>query len=250
VLVSGAGLPADLAFAPLLAELGDQTQPVLHALELFSQEQAPTGYTLETEIAGITAAADAARLDQFHLVGYSGGGGASLAFAAEWPQRLLSLALIEPAWAGNDLPPGEQAVWEEFERIGGLAPSEVMTAFVAAHLAPGVPPPPPPPPASGSAPPWMARVPARLPLLIQAFGRHRLDMDALSRLQAPVYYAFGGLSNPDYFAAQGRRLAGVLPDFTSEEFNGLHHFDPPHRAEPSRVAASLQSLWTRAEGAR
>jgi hypothetical protein len=26
-----------------------------------------------------------------------------------------------------------------------------------------------------------------------------------------------------------------------------HHFDPPHRIEPARLAAALGELWTRAE---
>jgi hypothetical protein len=42
------------------------------------------------------------------------------------------------------------------------------------------------------------------------------------------------------------RLAGVFPDFTVEPFPDRHHFDPPHRIEPARVADSLRWLWTRA----
>lgn len=93
----------------------------------------------------------------------------------------------------------------------------------------------------------MARVPVRLPLLIEAFGKHWLDMKALARMRAPVYYALGGLSNPDYFARQRDRLAATFADFASETFEGLHHFDPPHRAQPSRTAAALRSLWSRAD---
>jgi len=43
------------------------------------------------------------------------------------------------------------------------------------------------------------------------------------------------------------RLAGVFPDFTIERFPERHHFDPPHRIEPDRVADSLRRLWARAE---
>jgi predicted neutral ceramidase superfamily lipid hydrolase len=43
------------------------------------------------------------------------------------------------------------------------------------------------------------------------------------------------------------RLARAFPDFTVEHFPDRHHFDPPHRAEPDRVAASLWALWTRSE---
>jgi pimeloyl-ACP methyl ester carboxylesterase len=243
-MVSGAGLPAEHAYEPLRNALGDDVKAVPHALELFAVDQPPAGYDLGTEIAAIAGAADAAGFDRFHLVGFSGGGGASLAFAATTPQRLLSLALIEAAWAGNDLPPQERALWDEFERISRLPSAEIMPAFVALHMAPGVAPPEPPP---ADPTPWKTRIPARLRLLIDAFGKHRLDLQTLARMQAPVYYAVGGLSNPDYFARQRDRLAAVFPDFTSETFQGLHHFNPPHRAQPARTAAALRSLWSRAD---
>jgi hypothetical protein len=41
----------------------------------------------------------------------------------------------------------------------------------------------------------------------------------------------------------------VFPNFTLEVFEERHHFDPPHRAEPERLAASLRELWARAETA-
>jgi len=66
--------------------------------------------------------------ERFHLVGYSGGGASSVAFAAKHPGRLLSLALLEPAWMGNDeLSPEEQEVWREFDRIATL-PVVLVTA--------------------------------------------------------------------------------------------------------------------------
>jgi hypothetical protein len=33
---------------------------------------------------------------------------------------------------------------------------------------------------------------------------------------------------------------------TLEVFEECHHFDPPHRIEPERLARSLRSLWSRA----
>ena len=38
-----------------------------------------------------------------------------------------------------------------------------------------------------------------------------------------------------------------VPDFELEVFEERHHFDPPHRIEPERLANSLQTLWRRAE---
>ena len=70
----------------------------------------------------LRTAADAGA-ERFHLVGYSGGGAASVAFAAEHPQRLLSLALLEPAWMGtDDLGLEEEDVWREVDRIATLHP--------------------------------------------------------------------------------------------------------------------------------
>ena len=43
------------------------------------------------------------------------------------------------------------------------------------------------------------------------------------------------------------RLAAIFPDFTIETFSERHHFDPPHRVEPERLANSLLALWQRGE---
>jgi len=58
-------------------------------------------YGLETEVEGIRRLADRAGFETFHIVGYSAGGASSLAFASRYPERLRSLALMEPAWAGR-----------------------------------------------------------------------------------------------------------------------------------------------------
>src|SRR5213595_3099253 len=134
--------------------LGEHVNAVVKDLEVYSGEQPPPDFSLDLEVNGILREADVHGFDRFHLVGYSGGGASSLAFAARHPERLLSLALIEPAWMGNEwLSPEEEAVRREFDRIMSLPPEQMMPAFVAVQLAPGVPPPPPPP---GPPPPWMA----------------------------------------------------------------------------------------------
>jgi hypothetical protein len=43
------------------------------------------------------------------------------------------------------------------------------------------------------------------------------------------------------------RLAGLFPEFTSDIFEGLHHLNPAHQAEPERAAATLSAFWERAE---
>lgn len=243
ILLPGVVLPAALAYPALVASLGDSFECVPKELEVYADPEPPTGYGLETEVEGIARAALKSGFDQFHLVGYSGGGAASLAFASTYPDRLLSLALLEPAWAGNEgLRPEEQALWLEFDRIKGLPPDQRMPAFMRAQVAPDTP---LPPPAEGPPPPWMAQRAAGVVAVLEAFPKFRLNVDRLRGFERPVYYALGGRSNPNYFVRQADRLATVFSDFTVDVFAERHHFDPPHRAEPDRLAAALTEMWTR-----
>jgi pimeloyl-ACP methyl ester carboxylesterase len=246
IFLPGGVMPADLAYADLIAELGERAEVVAKDLEVYGASEPPSDYTLEHEIDGVLRAAGEEGFDRFHLVGYSAGGASSLAFAARHPQRLLSLALIEPAWMGNEgLGPEERAVRQEFDRITALEPHEMMARFVAVQLAPGVAPPAPPPPPP---PPWMASRPAGLRALTNTFESSTLDLDSLRSFDRPVYFAVGGRSNPDYYARIADRARDIFPDIEVEVFAERHHFDPPHRIEPERTAESLLALWTRAEG--
>ena len=47
--------------------------------------------------------------------------------------------------------------------------------------------------------------------------------------------------------ADGLRLSRVFSDFTLDTFASRHHFDPPHRVEPARLARALRELWARPE---
>ncbi len=62
-----------------------------------------------------------------------------------------------------------------------------------------------------------------------------------------MYFALGSRSNPDYYGRMADRLAAIFPDFSIERFSERHHFDPPHRIEPERLANSLLALWQRGE---
>ena len=58
----------------------------------------------------------------------------------------------------------------------------------------------------------------------------------------------GGLSNPDDYGEIASRLSRVFfPDFHLEVFPKRHHFDPPHRIEPKRLAELLRRHWEQAE---
>jgi pimeloyl-ACP methyl ester carboxylesterase len=230
----------------VLAALGGDVDAVAKDLELYAGDEPPAGWSLEAEVAGVVREADARGFDRFHLVGFSGGGAASLVFAASpHAERLLSLALIEPAWAGNERTPREAELHRQFDVVQTLPPKEQLAEFTRLQVAPGVV----VPPRTDPPPPWMAKRPAGIRAFLRTFEDHELDLDALGRFTRPVYFALGGLSHPDYFAEIATRLAKVFPDFTVETFEERHHFDPPQRREAERLAASLLAHWRRAEAA-
>ena len=248
ILLPGAVLPAELAYGALLeAFAAGEVHAVAKDLELYGEEEPPPGYSLDVEVAGILHTAERAGFERFHLVGYSGGGAAAVAFAAGHGERLLSLALLEPAWIGNeDQSDEELRARRELGRILQRPPADALAEFVRLQLAPGVDPPPPPP---GTPPPWMARRPAGLRALTAAFEAYRLDPDRLRGFRRPVLFALGALSNPDYYGRMAERAGRLFSDFTLEIFDARHHFDPPHRVEPDRLAQSLRALWQRSEAA-
>jgi pimeloyl-ACP methyl ester carboxylesterase len=214
-------------------------------LEVYATDEPPQDYSLDLEVAGVLREVNARGWDRFHIAGYSGGGAAALAMTARHPEGLESVVLLEPAWAGDwDLNPAERALWQEYERLVRLPQEQLMRAFMELQVRQGVALPPPP---SGDPPPWMSKRPAGIGALIRAFKTYELDRTALERFSRPVYFALGGLSNPDQFGEIAKRLAGVFSDFELEVFEERHHFDPPHRIEPDRLADSLRAVWRRAE---
>lgn len=249
VLLPGVILPAALSLGPLLEALGDEVDPVAKDLELYAGEGPPPDYTVEVEVEGVLRVAEEAGFERFHLVGYSGGGAVSLAFAARHPEGLRSLALVEPAWDGNwGLSAAEQALWSRFEQLAAVegAREDTMAEFMRMQLRPDVDLPPPPP---GPEPPWMAKRPDGVRALIAAFRADDIDPERLRAFDRPVYFARGSLSNPDYWEPMAERLGRTFGDFTLEVYEGRHHLDPPHRAEPERLAAALRSHWARADTA-
>jgi pimeloyl-ACP methyl ester carboxylesterase len=246
LFVPGGIMPAEMAYGPLLELIGAEIDPIAKELEVYATDQPPANFGLELEVAGIRRAGEAAGWERFHLVGYSAGGAASLAFTARYPERLRSLALIEPAWIGS-LAPEDAQDWAEVERLIALPPDERMRAFMRWQMLPGVPPPSLPVP-PGPAPAWMAKRPAGLEAFIRAFDTYQLDQQRFRLLDGPVYYALGSLSTRLY-ARAAQRLAGLFPDFQVEEYAGRSHLDPPHRAEAGRFAKALRLLWARAEAA-
>ncbi len=242
IFVPGGITPAEIVYAPLLSVVGDQIRAYPKELEVYAADRPPANYGLELEVEGIRRVADAEGLERFHLVGYSAGGASSLAFTAKYPERLNSLALIEPAWIGDNITEDGQD-WADMERLITLPPDERMAAFLHWQMLPGVEPPSVMPP--GPTPAWMAKRPAGLVAFIRAFDSYQLDQSRLRRMDRPVYYAIGNLSTRLY-EREAKRLARLFPDFRVEEYAGRSHLDPPHRAEPERFGRAMLALWERA----
>jgi len=245
VLLPGSVLPAGPAYGRLLEVLAPDVDAVAKDLELYATDAPPPDWSLDTEADGVLREADARGWDTFHLLGYSGGGAAALALTARHSERLRSLALLEPAWAGNwDWSPAHTALWQRYGELQGLPRDEFMRAFTRLQVKPDAVLPPSPP---GPPPSWMAKRPAGISAFLQAFNTYDLARGNLAAFAKPVLFVLGGMSSPDEQGDNAARLSRVFPDFRLEVFPDRHHFDPPHRAEPERVAALLREHWARAE---
>ncbi|MBP1234559.1 pimeloyl-ACP methyl ester carboxylesterase [Arthrobacter sp. PvP102] len=243
ILLPGSVLPAQPAYGALLEALGQGVEAIAKDLELYAGNVPPPGWSLDTEADGVVRESDARGWEAFHLVGYSGGGAAALATAAWHPERLLSLALLEPAWAGSwDWSPAHTELWKQYGQLGGLPLEDFMGAFMRLQVRPDVVLPSPPP---GPPPPWMAKRPAGIRAFLQTFNTYDLDRERLASFTKPVLFVLGGLSSPDDFGDNAKRLGRVFPDYRLEVSPDRHHFDPPHRVEPERVAGLLRELWAR-----
>ncbi len=231
--------PAAVRYAPLLAHLEDVDAHVID-LAVYAGDAPPTGYSLEHEVAHIARSAERAGFDRFHLYAHSGGGACALAFAATHPERLLSLAIDEPA---SDLTAEDRAdpYWHEIAAARDLPEPDATIAFLRLQLAPGVGLPPPIRPT----PSWMAKRPAGIRAFASAVQRCNVSSDRYRSFSRPVLFTHGSESHPRWRAMCGR-LAAWFPDFRSELFDGLHHLNTSHQAEPARTAALLRELWSRA----
>lgn len=239
ILLPGAINPGKLRYTPLLEALGPGVAAVIKELEVYAGPAVPDGYSAETELASISSKADEVGFTRFHLYGYSGGGAFALAYVAVHPERVLSLALDEPA---TDFSEEETAAIAGLDqRMSQLSEDAAFSEFIRSSLRPGVELPPAPP---GPRPPWMANRPAGLEAMKSVFMTHRVDRRRWRDFAGPVYYSYGSLS-AESCELMRDRLAGLFPDFTSELFEGLHHFNTSHTAEPERVAAALRKLWAR-----
>ena len=170
IFLPGVLAPAGVRYRPLLDRLPG-VNALLKDLEIFAAGQPSPGYCVDDEIRGIDSAADQAGLGQFHLYGYSAGAACALAYAATRPQRVLSLALDEPA---TDFTPADRAdpARQDMDAATALpAPASVAT-FMRRVVASGVTPPAPP---GGQPPEWIASRAAALHLAALALQQYQVD---------------------------------------------------------------------------
>lgn len=145
IFLGGPIFPAAQQFAGILTALGESVDAFPKEYELHRQDAPPPDYGLDTEVEGIRSLADDRGWKSVHLVGYSAGGSIALAFAAAYPDRVKSLALVEPGEIGHGTLALENAEWGDWEKTMALPPEEGMRLFVSQVVAPGVEMPAPPP---------------------------------------------------------------------------------------------------------
>lgn len=245
VFLGGILSPAAVRFGPLLEVLKGgaddhetaAVRPVTKELEVFRGPG--SGYTITAEVAAVGKFLDANRVGACHLYGYSAGASVALAYAAAHPERVLSLALDEPASdfsdddrkaIERDLPPPAE--------LEALPVPQRMALFVRSLVHPDVS---PPAPAPGGSPTG----PAALVAMHGALAGHELDRAALERFDRPVLFTYGGLSNPRW-EAMSRRAAALFPRCQVQRADEFHHLWPTHQGDPGRVARWLYELWSKA----
>lgn len=244
ICVPGSVAPAAQRYRPLIDATGDAADLHLKDLEVYREATPSADYSIEEEVAAIDRFADSKGLQRFHLVGYSGGGFISLAYAGTHPQRVLSLGMFEPARIPGPLTAEEQAFFGGLERkLEGLHGDQFMGTFIREQVKPGAVLTPPPP---GPVSPEMQKRPAGIAALIKAFDAYDFDRDLLRAAPFPVFYAYGDMSHEEQ-SLKGGILARTFADIRVHRYAGVHHFVPPDQIYTPQHVSALLALWHGAE---
>lgn len=243
IALPGGVNPAAIRYAPLASAVGDQVKLHLKDLEVYAEEEPPADYSIGLEVKALARFADSIGLERFHLLGYSGGGFVSLAFAGAYPDRLLSLALFEPAGVPGERSGEEAQFTNQLQSaLAGLNEGDFMRTFIAMQVRPGVTVHPP----SGPQPAWMNKRRAGLAAMMAAFPAYGFDRARYLECSFPVFIGYGDLTS-EYEAVKVSVLARLLPDLRIRRFAGIHHFLPPEQIYTRQHVQSLLELWTGAE---
>jgi pimeloyl-ACP methyl ester carboxylesterase len=241
ICLPGGVAPATQRYAPLVAAVDGRAELHLKDLEVYREEAPPLDYSVDEELKALDRFADSLDLGRFHLLGYSGGGFLSLAYAGTRPDRLQSLALFEPAMIPGHKSPEEQIATDSLKaQLEGLEGPGFMAAFVRAQLKPGVQSPPPP-----SQPvPGMQKRPAGIAAMMRSFEAYSFDRETLRATEFPVYLGYGDLTH-EKEAVQAAILGRLFGDIHIQRFAGVHHFVTPERIYTPAHARALEEIWAR-----
>jgi len=184
-------------------------------------------YDMDVEIAAVSEAAGSGPV---HLAGFSAGATVALAAALALGDPVRSVALLEPAFIGDDDWHPAETRWRA--AIGSLratATAEQVEGFRAMLVAPGVP-----PPASRGPVAWDFRDDLLAAMLTTRTGFESAD---LARLQAPILLIGGGRSSPR-FGRAARRLIAVCPRASEHVFPRSTTSRRPTATSPGSSRAS------------
>ena len=229
IFLPGIGVPAHVAYAPLMAELAHSSPVVTKELEVYAGDQPPEDYGLDLEVDGLDQFATGQGFDRFHLFGHSIGGAIVLAYVARHPDRVASVALNEPATDFSDADQAPITV----EPLSDVPEDQFMQRFVQQLVRPGVELAPPPPP---SGDPEMAKRPAGVAVAVPAVYAYCVDEDDLRRYRGPAYFSYGTLSN-ERWEAMAERIPHVLGDCMVERYEAAitsmrHTWPSPVELQP------------------
>jgi pimeloyl-ACP methyl ester carboxylesterase len=195
-------------------------------------------YDMDVEVAAVQALVDAAAVDRFHLFGFSAGGSVALATALAMPDRVLSVAVLEPASIGDDAWNPAEAAWQaELSRIRTLPADSCMPDFRRLLMRPGLE----PPPSRRSSGAWTSQA-EKLEDMLERPGFASSDLAAF---RGPALIVIGGQSNPRW-SLLADHLVDVMPDARVAVFPTLSHFTPPYREQPEAFEQLLLPFWTQA----
>ena len=247
VLVPG-GLTGWLSWAPHQERLQDRyrtirVQPIHNELGAAGIPGDPA-YSAEVERESLRLTLDALGLERPHFAGWSAGGLALIEFAMQHPERVRSLALVEPAayWVLDRLGESLGKADEADRFVESLAGREVSEDDLATFLRlGGLARPDIDPRTHPSWERWAAHR-TTLSWLGPLLGRPRRSLDDLGRIVAPSLLTKGRDST-----AVDRRTVDILherlPRARLQEFPGDHahhieHIDPFLEALERHLSAS------------
>lgn len=218
LFIHGWGL-APPAYATMLESLARNRRVVAPYMPGLTWNHPVRRYSCHAELAAVVlSAADALELDRFHLAGQSTGGGIAAALAADHPERVLSLTLIDasglPQHAAR-YPALARAreVIEETAKLGPTMASLIMTRSFLASLGWG-----------GIATMRMTAVPLREDLT-----------KTFQRITAPTLVLWGGRDRLFSIAA-GYEMARLIPSARFHEVrDGWHSWEVNRGAEAARL---------------